>query len=61
MYKSVSQPCAVAKSEQFWRVIGQSNLSDKRLAATKASKDWFSYSHNYTSANGAVFHSFGQV
>ena len=33
--KPVSQSCAVAV-EQFWRVIGQSNFTYKRLAATKA-------------------------
>ena len=43
------QLCVVAKSEKFWR------------AATKASKVWFSYSCNYTLANGAVFHSVCQV
>ena len=26
--KSVSQSCAVAKSEKFWRATGQSNLAD---------------------------------
>ena len=55
--KPVSQSCAVAKSGQFWRATGQSNLAYKRLAATKASKVWFSHSHNCTLANGAVFHS----
>ena len=61
LYKPVSQSCAVAKSETFWRATGQSNLADKRLAATKASKVWFSYSHNCTLASGAVFHSVCQV
>ena len=32
-----------------------------RLTATKASKVWFSYSHNCTLANGIVFHSVCQV
>ena len=44
--KPVSQSCAVAKSEKFWRATGQSNLEYKRLATTKASKFWFSCSHN---------------
>ena len=57
----VGVSCAVAKSEIFWRANGQSNLADKRLAATKASKVWFSYSHNCTLASGAVFHSVCQV
>ena len=60
-YKPASQLCAVATSEKFWRATGQSNLADKWLAATKASKVWFSYSHNCTLANGAVFHSVCQV
>ena len=49
-YKPVLQSCAVASPEsgQFWRATGQSNLADKRMAATKASKVWFSYSHNCT-------------
>ena len=38
-----------------------SNLAYKQLAATKASKVWFSYSHNCTLADGAVFHSVCQV
>ena len=59
--KPVSQSYAVAKSEQFLRATGQSNLADKRLAATKASKVLFLYSHNCTVANGAVFHSVCQV
>ena len=42
-YKPVSQSCAAAKSEKFWRATGQSNLADKWLATTKASKVWFSY------------------
>ena len=33
---------------KFWRATGQSNLAYKRLAATKASKVWFSYWHNCT-------------
>ena len=41
---------SVAKNEIFWRVTGQSNLADKRLATTKASKVWFSYSCNCTLA-----------
>ena len=40
---------------------GQSNLADKRLAATKASIDWFSYSHNCSLANGAVVYSVFQI
>ena len=40
-YKPVSQSCAVAKSEKFWRATGQSNLVYKRVAATKASKFGF--------------------
>ena len=55
--KAISQSCAVPKSEHFWRATGQSNLAYKRLAATKASKVWFSYSHNCTLSNGAVFNS----
>ena len=35
----------------------QFNLAYKRLTAIKTSKVWFSYSHNCTLANGAVFHS----
>ena len=42
--KPVSQSCAVAKSEKFRQATGQSNLAYKRLAATKASKVWFSQS-----------------
>ena len=54
---SVTIMCStVAKSESFWRAAGQSNLADKQLATTKASKVWFSCSHNCTLANGAVFH-----
>ena len=41
--------------------LGQSNLAGKRLNATKASKVWFSYSHNWTSASGAVFYLVCQV
>ena len=37
------------------------DLTYKRLAATKASKVWFSYSHNCSFANGAVFHSVCQI
>ena len=33
----------------------------ERLAATKASKVWFLYSHNCTLSNGAVFHVVCQV
>ena len=40
-YKPVSLSCAVA--------TGQSNLAHKRLAATKASKVWFSYSEMFDS------------
>ena len=29
LYKPVSQSCAVAKSEHFWRATGQSNLADR--------------------------------
>ena len=36
----VSQSCAVAKREKFWRATEQSNLAYKRLAATKATKVW---------------------
>ena len=60
-FMPLSQSCAVAKSGNFWRATGQSNLVYKRLAATKASKVWFSYSQNCTLANGAVFHSVCQV
>ena len=28
-YKLVSQSCAVAKSENFWRATGQSNLANR--------------------------------
>ena len=28
-YKAVSLSCAVAKSETFWRAVGQSNLADR--------------------------------
>ena len=59
--KPVLQSCAVPKNEKFWRATGQSNLAYKRLVATKASKVWFSYSHNCTLANGAVFHCIYQV
>ena len=55
-YKPVSQSCAVAKSEKFWRATGQINLAYKRLANV-----WFSYSHNCTSASGAGFHSLSEV
>ena len=34
--KPVSQSCAVAKSEKFWRATGQSNLAYKRLATAKS-------------------------
>ena len=40
--KPVSQSCAVSKSDRFWRATGQSNFAYKLLAATKASKVWFS-------------------
>ena len=33
---------------RFWRATAQSYLTYERLAATKASKVWFSYSHNCT-------------
>ena len=33
----------------------------ERLAATKASNVWYSYSHNYTFASGAVFHAICKV
>ena len=59
--KQASQSCAVAKSENFWRGTGQSNLVYKPLAATKDSKVWFSYSRDWTFAIGAVFHSVCQV
>ena len=36
-------------------------MAGKRLAATKASEVWFSYSDNCTLANGTVFHSVCQV
>ena len=56
--KPVSQSCVVAKRTKFWRVTGQSNLAEKGLAATEASrKVWFSFSHNCTLDNGAVFYS----
>ena len=29
VYKPVSKSCAVAKSEQFWRASGQSNLANR--------------------------------
>ena len=35
VYKPVSQSCAVAKSEKFWRATGQSNLSYKLPAIKK--------------------------
>ena len=60
-FTTVSQSCAVTKSEKFWRATEQSNLSYKRLAATKASKVWFSYTYNCSLANWAVFHSVCQV
>ena len=60
-YKPVSQSCAVANIEKFWRATGQPNLADRWLAATKASNFWFSYSHNCTLACGAVFHSVCQA
>ena len=60
-HKPVSQSCAVAKSGKLWRTTGQSSLAYKRLAATKASKVWFSYSHNCTLSNRAIFHSVCQV
>ena len=44
-YKAVSQSCAVAKSEKSTE---QSNLAYKWLAATKDSKVWFLYSHNWS-------------
>ena len=44
----------MAKNIKLWRANGQLNLAYKRLAATKASKVWFSYSHNCTLANGTV-------
>ena len=47
-FKPVSQSCTVAKSEKFWRATAQSYLTYERLAATKASNVWFSYSHNCT-------------
>ena len=59
--KQDSQSCAVAKSEKFWWATAQSNLTYERLAATKASNVWFSYSHKCTFASGAVFHSVCQV
>ena len=44
------------------KTSGQSNLADKRLAATtKASKVWFSFLLDCILANGAVFHSVWQV
>ena len=49
----MSQSCAVAKSDKFWRATGQSLLAYKRLAATKSYKVWFSCSRNCTLANGA--------
>ena len=55
--KQVSQSCAVAKSERFLRATAQSYLMYERLATTKASNVWLSYSHNCTFASGAVFHS----
>ena len=56
----VSQSCAVAENNKFWRATGQSNLTYDRLATPKASKVWFSYSHTCTLVNGAVFHSVWQ-
>ena len=38
-----SQSCTVTKSEKFWQATGQSNYWQRQLAATKASKVWFSY------------------
>ena len=40
----ISQSCTGTKSEKFWWATGQSNLAYKRLAATKPSRVWFSYS-----------------
>ena len=60
-HKLVSQSCPVVNIEEFWPATGQSNLAYKWLATTKASKVWFSYSHNCTLASGAVFHSVCQV
>ena len=40
--KKMYKASAVAKSETFCRVTGQSKFADKRLAATKASDIWFS-------------------
>ena len=37
----------------YWTI----KLGIQMMASTKASKVWFSYSHNNTLANGAVFHS----
>ena len=59
--KPGSQSFAVAKCGKFWWATGQSNLAYKRLAATKASKVWFSFSYNCTMASGGVFHSVCQV
>ena len=51
MSHRVSQSCAVAKT---WKLLAPH-------WTTKASKVWFSYSHNCTMANGAVLHSVCQV
>ena len=59
--KPGSQSCAVAKGRNFWRATGQSDLVHKRLTAPKASKVWFSSSHNCTLSSGAVFHSVCQI
>ena len=53
--------CTVAKNEIFWWATGQSNLEYKQLTAAKSSKVQFLYSHTYTLANGAVFHSVCRV
>ena len=50
--KTDLQSCTVAKTEQFWRATGQSNLAYEWLAAGKVSNVWFSYSDNCSLANG---------
>ena len=44
-YNESFEFCTVAYSKNFWRASGQSNLTYKRLAVTKA---WFSYNRNIT-------------
>ena len=57
----VSQSCAVAKK---WKILAGHwtiKLGIQTTDASKASKVWFSYSHNCALSSGAVFHSVCQV